>query len=207
MNDHRDSTGEGLWIIPVLIVLLLLLLACGGGGVMWIRQQRVTEAQRAMEQAEIARMQAEINMDREARMRLEAEHNRALHEQLQAESQIENTVPRATDEQTRAQTLVPELYLSQHLWQHVESLVDAAPDARVFSLDPETGQIIFGDGQHGMRPPEGPSTIQATYRTAGGGTVTVSLPAADLRTNPLQATQSQDGTLQLQFSDPPSTEH
>lgn len=39
--------------------------------------------------------------------------------------------------------------------------------ARVFVLDPEAGQITFGDGAHGARPPEG-SRLRATYDFSQG---------------------------------------
>jgi hypothetical protein len=40
-------------------------------------------------------------------------------------------------------------------------------EANVFVLDPEAGQITYGDGAHGARPPEG-STLRATYDFSQG---------------------------------------
>jgi hypothetical protein len=40
-------------------------------------------------------------------------------------------------------------------------------EARVFTLDPATGEIRFGDGLRGARPPRG-SVIQASYEYGGG---------------------------------------
>lgn len=42
-----------------------------------------------------------------------------------------------------------------------------ASKAQVFVLDPEAGQITFGDGAHGARPPEG-SRLRATYDFSQG---------------------------------------
>jgi predicted phage baseplate assembly protein len=42
-----------------------------------------------------------------------------------------------------------------------------ASKARVFVLDPEAGQITFGDGAHGARPPEG-AVLRATYDFSQG---------------------------------------
>jgi hypothetical protein len=93
------------------------------------------------------------------------------------------------------------LYLNQDLWRHVESLADAAPDAKVFTLDPQTGDIRFGDGEHGARPPDGAATIQAEYQAGKGGTVTVYLPAADLQQCRLRAVRLADGTVRLEVTD------
>jgi len=40
-------------------------------------------------------------------------------------------------------------------WQAVSvpDLAEADPQDRVFALEPETGQVRFGDGAHGLRPP------------------------------------------------------
>jgi hypothetical protein len=60
-------------------------------------------------------------------------------------------------------------------WRRLASekaLAAAAPDERVFILDPDTGTVRFGDGRHGARPPLG-SRVRVTYREgAGAGSVT-----------------------------------
>jgi hypothetical protein len=53
-------------------------------------------------------------------------------------------------------------------WERVETLIDRGPDERVFTLDPATGTVGFGDGVHGKRPAHG-STISVRYREGGGG--------------------------------------
>ena len=50
------------------------------------------------------------------------------------------------------------------------SLDDTGPDDQVFLIDVTTGDVVFGDGRHGRRPPAG-ATITETYR-AGNGEVT-----------------------------------
>jgi hypothetical protein len=199
MNDSRGSTADGIWI--GLCVLLVLLLAVAGGFV-WIQRQF---AARAMAAAEMARA-AEMENRREAESAMAAaEQARKVAAQRVAEdAQVQSTS--ADDARAPAQPAIPELYLNQDLWQHAESLADAAPDARVFTVDPQTGAIHFGDGEHGVRPPEAAATIQAEYRTGKGGTVTVFLPAVDLQKCRLRAVRLADGTLRLEVTDTKSDE-
>lgn len=61
-------------------------------------------------------------------------------------------------------------------WQVVDSLANAGPDAAVFTLDPSTGEITFGDGVRG-RVPE-PGSIIVRYRTGSQeaeGSTTISV--------------------------------
>lgn len=64
-------------------------------------------------------------------------------------------------------------------WSRVDDLAGSGPDARVFELDAEAGQLRFGDGLHGAAPPAG-SRMRATTLQAGGGTVG-NLPAQTLQ--------------------------
>jgi len=63
---------------------------------------------------------------------------------------------------------------------NADSLANAGPDAKVYSLDSETGTIKFGDGLHGSTPPID-SDIAISYRfgggNAGGSFATISLSA------------------------------
>jgi hypothetical protein len=52
-------------------------------------------------------------------------------------------------------------------WKQVDTLENHGPDDQVYTLDPTTGTVFFGDGEHGCIPPAG-SSITATYRTAAG---------------------------------------
>lgn len=52
-------------------------------------------------------------------------------------------------------------------WQQTDDLYAAAPEARVYALDPEAGVVSFGSGLRGMRPPLGRG-IRATYEYGGG---------------------------------------
>ena len=52
-------------------------------------------------------------------------------------------------------------------WQRVDDLYAARPDDKVHSLDPESGQVSFGDGLRGARPPLG-RVIRASYEYGGG---------------------------------------
>ncbi len=52
-------------------------------------------------------------------------------------------------------------------WQRIDDLFAAGPNDRVYTLDPESGQVSFGSGLRGMRPPLG-MAIRATYEYGGG---------------------------------------
>ncbi len=51
-------------------------------------------------------------------------------------------------------------------WDRVPTLEGAGSDARVFAID-ETGAVVFGDGEHGRRPPEG-SRVTVRFREGSG---------------------------------------
>lgn len=202
MNEARDENGEVVWIgLCVLLVLLLF----GGGAVLWFQRQH---AVRAAELAAMSRMQAE-----EAMAAAEAARRQALASQAaaaRASAEAGGTPaptagdPGSTSGDGDQAPAVPELYLNQDLWRHVESLADAGPEDKVFTLDQESGELQFGDGAHGARPPGGATSVQATYRTgSAGGTATVSLPAADLDRCRLRAVLSTDGVFSLDVFDPP----
>ena len=55
------------------------------------------------------------------------------------------------------------------LWTEVIDPADANADARVYSLDDDTGDISFGDGIHGRIPPIGTNAIVAAVYQCGGG--------------------------------------
>jgi hypothetical protein len=194
MNDSRGSTADGIWI--GLCVLLVLLLALAGGFV-WIQRQF---AARAMAAAEMARAAEQENRMLVESALVAAEQARA-DAARQAAEELQTQPPSPGDASASIQPVIPELYLNQDLWRHVESLADAAPDAKVFTLDPQSGDIRFGDGEHGARPPDGEATIQAEYQAGKGGTVTVYLPAADLQQCRLRAVRLADGTVRLEVTD------
>lgn len=52
-------------------------------------------------------------------------------------------------------------------WQIREDFDASRPDDRHFTLDPETGEIRFGDGVHGRVLPEG-AEVRADYLSGGG---------------------------------------
>ena len=115
-----------------------------------------------------------------------------------------------------------QLSVGGELWQQIDDLAAAAPEvpprsprlatgslttsagsatagsplavaeSKVFTLDPESGSIRFGDGAHGMRPPRGTAVV-AAYAYGGGseGMVAIAevskgadLPAGLKVTNP-----------------------
>lgn len=54
------------------------------------------------------------------------------------------------------------LLVDGHEWKNVSNLEESEPDDEVFVLDRDSGEIIFGDGVHGRRPPVG-SQVRASY--------------------------------------------
>ncbi len=76
------------------------------------------------------------------------------------------------------------LTVNGEVWEQIDDLIAADPEVpprgprlsselvtadktKVYMLDRESGEIRFGDGAHGMRPPRG-SVIQASYDYGGG---------------------------------------
>jgi len=54
-------------------------------------------------------------------------------------------------------------------WHAVPDFYGSGPRDRHYTLDSVTGQVRFGDGQRGMIPPKGSSSLRApVYRTGGG---------------------------------------
>ncbi|MHB9833305.1 baseplate J/gp47 family protein [Paraburkholderia terrae] len=68
------------------------------------------------------------------------------------------------------------------LWEQVVDPGDERPDARVYALDEATGEVRFGDGQHGKIPPAGRDSIVAfSYRrTEVGPTGSDSVPGNEV---------------------------
>ena len=54
-------------------------------------------------------------------------------------------------------------------WEEVGNLGGSGPTAQVFTVDYATGEVTFGDGVHGARPPAGFRNVRATQYQAGGG--------------------------------------
>lgn len=71
-------------------------------------------------------------------------------------------------------------------WTRVESLKRARPDERVYAVtfdEDGIGQVRFGDGRRGLRPPAN-STVAVNYRTGGGAAGSVSQVVEDARNEP-----------------------
>ncbi|RKT13291.1 putative phage baseplate assembly protein [Paraburkholderia sp. RAU2J] len=62
-------------------------------------------------------------------------------------------------------------------WNEVVDPGDEDAEERVYALDPISGEIRFGDGQHGLVPPVGTDSIVAfSYRRVSGATANVIAP-------------------------------
>ena len=71
-------------------------------------------------------------------------------------------------------------------WTRVESLRRAQADERVYAVtfdEDGIGELRFGDGRRGLRPPAN-STVKVSYRTGGGVEGSVSRVVEDARDEP-----------------------
>jgi uncharacterized phage protein gp47/JayE len=55
------------------------------------------------------------------------------------------------------------------LWQEVADFYSSSASDRHYTLDRQTGEIRFGDGQTGMIPPRGRNNIRLSFYRTGGG--------------------------------------
>jgi len=53
-------------------------------------------------------------------------------------------------------------------WRRVKDLSNAGPRERVYQLQAEQGDVVFGDGKHGKAPADG-TLVRATYRSVHRG--------------------------------------
>jgi predicted phage baseplate assembly protein len=95
---------------------------------------------------------------------------------------------------------------SNEVWvryRRVDSFFASGPRSRHYTLDYVTGQVVFGDGRHGMVPPEAKNNLVArSYRIGGGALGSVNantltslgraLAYIESVTNPLPATGGAD---------------
>ena len=72
---------------------------------------------------------------------------------------------------------------SWQLWRLTDDLLAADDDDRVFVLDPEAGEIRFGDGLRGARPAAG-QRIRASYEYGGGVAGNVAVGAINASPDP-----------------------
>jgi len=71
-------------------------------------------------------------------------------------------------------------------WTRVESLKRARPGESAFTIsfaDDGIGELRFGDGQRGLKPPAN-ATVKVTYRSGGGVEGSVSRVVEDARDEP-----------------------
>lgn len=54
-------------------------------------------------------------------------------------------------------------------WKRVDSFFDSKPQSRHYTIDYQSGEVSFGDGNKGMVPPEGQNNIKARRYRIGGG--------------------------------------
>jgi hypothetical protein len=87
---------------------------------------------------------------------------------------------------TSVQLEVEDINFAWRLWQQSDDLLAANENDEVFTLDPESGQIRFGDGIHGARPQPG-RRIRASYEYGGGTQGNVSIGA--IKTSPNERLQ------------------
>jgi Baseplate J-like protein len=90
------------------------------------------------------------------------------------------------------------------LWAEVPDFYGSGANDRHYIVDHLTGEIRFGDGQHGKVPPAGSANLRLPYYRVGGGTagnrgagtitqMKTTVPYVDGVTNPLPATGGAEG--------------
>ena len=95
------------------------------------------------------------------------------------------------------------------IWSEVDDLSGFGAADKVFELDPESGQVLFGDGVHGMPLPPGFRNVTALKYQVGGGSAGAvaagqisnlinSVPFLSSVQNPLPATGGMDAESQAQ---------
>ncbi len=110
--------------------------------------------------------------------------------------------PSAPDEASGAFVLeVQDANNAWQSWQLIDDLYAAQPADKVYTLDPESGNVTFGSGLTGLRPPLG-KNIRVSYEYGGGseGAVAIgainksaALPGGFKVVNPLPTWGAQDG--------------
>lgn len=105
-------------------------------------------------------------------------------------------------------------------WKQVTTFVDQSGDARVFRLNPATGEILFGNGRSGKIPPAGTDSIRAFSYQQGGGSagnvpartianLSSAIESVELAMNPVDAAGGADapGPERLAASGPSVLRH
>lgn len=92
---------------------------------------------------------------------LSENERKELQQKLDADPNSSRSVAVNTDRSKPVISDVENLPGDWVLWKQVTDPLDEAPNARVYSLDEESGVIRFGDGLHGMIPPIGKDSIVA----------------------------------------------
>jgi hypothetical protein len=110
---------------------------------------------------------------------------------------------------TNANNAPPAGISTTAIWTEVDDLADYSPVAQVYTLDPASGEVTFGDGIHGMAVPAGFRNVVALRYQVGGGssgavatgavsTLINSVPFVTAVTNPWPATGGTDAETQTQ---------
>jgi alpha-N-arabinofuranosidase len=60
------------------------------------------------------------------------------------------------------------VYIAGRAWRPIASLASAGPNAQVYQFSPDTGEISFGNGEHGAIPPRR-AEIRASYYSGPHG--------------------------------------
>ncbi|MFC8130883.1 hypothetical protein [Streptomyces sp. NPDC057302] len=86
------------------------------------------------------------------------------------QTQLQHQRPQPQDNEAFIRTDPERFPGSWVRWQRVDTLTGYDGDARVYLLDPATGQLRFGDGWTGKIPPAGRDNIRCfRYQQGGGG--------------------------------------
>ncbi len=87
-------------------------------------------------------------------------------------------------------------------WRQVPDFNGSGPQDRHYALDPEAGEVTFGNGRRGTPPPKGDNNIRLSYVTGGGaegnraaGTINqprTAMPLVDSVSNPVASEGGRD---------------
>jgi predicted phage baseplate assembly protein len=81
-----------------------------------------------------------------------------------------------------------ELSVGGKRWQVLDDLLGSGGDAEVAALDPGTGELLFGDGEHGQIPHADAEIVMRRYRGGGGAHTNLSAEAVRILLGGLEGT-------------------
>ncbi len=110
-----------------------------------------------------------ISNSLELRVRETLSEDERLELEQTAEDRRDSRQPESDRAAKPVITTYPDIPGRWVLWQQVDSFVGQDGNARVYQLDPATGEVRFGDDKQGKIPPAGQDAVRAIGYQNGGG--------------------------------------